>query len=285
MVDNGQIIIKIRQFLYIGPLAFPAGLPLFIQQRASRNNQIVVHIFLKNLLEFIKFQPHPGSFFPFPTNIINQIKIFIAPQFDQDTIGVALDNVTVIFQPFYQVKQKKLTANTHIVCLPGIIHGIVAILHSSIGAVQNNFIRLLHRVLFRLQLQAGVVDFIILGRVCNIPADPPIPQHQGRVIGRHINIDIPPFPKILGNGSVKPTPSEYMGNTGHINFKRFGIVPVQRIFIPVQNLCIAFNPQGVRKFNFKFIIVIPLNGSKDFGRKLGFGSANIGNGKVESFHK
>ena len=76
-----------------------------------------------------------------------------------------------------------------------------------------------------------------------------------------------------------------MGNPGHFNFKGFGIVPVQGVFIPVQNLCIAFNPQGFRELDFKFIIMIPLNRSKDFGGKLGLCPSNIGNGKVEGFHQ
>ena len=76
-----------------------------------------------------------------------------------------------------------------------------------------------------------------------------------------------------------------MGNPGNLNFKGLGIVPVQRIFIPVQNLCIFFNPQGSGKLKFKFIIMIPLNSPKDFGGKLCLCAPNIRYGKAEGFHK
>ena len=169
--------------------------------------------------------------------------------------------------------------------MPGVIHGIVLILHSATGAVQNNLVRLLHGVLLRLQLQAGVIDFRILGRIVNITGKPLINQHQRRVIGSHIHIDKPTFPVIFGNGPVKATPSEHMGNPGHIQFKSFGIITVQGVLVPIQNFRVFFDPQAGRELNFKFIIVFPLNGPKDFGGKLCFGAANVRNGKVKRLHK
>ena len=84
---------------------------------------------------------------------------------------------------------------------------------------------------------------------------------------------------------MKATASEHMGNPGHIQFKGFGIVTVQGVFVPVQNFRVFFDPQAGRELNFKFIIVFPLNGSKDFGGKLGLGAANVGNRKMERLHK
>ena len=284
-VDNGKVIIQIRQLFDIGTLALPAGFPFFITKRPGRNNDVIVHILLIHLLKFIKFKAHPGSLLPLPTQIVQHFKIFIPAKFDQNTICVALDDFTMIFQPFNQIQKKKLTAHTNIVGLPGVIHGIVLILHSAIGAVQNNLVRLLHGVLLRLQLQAGVIDFRILGRIVNITGKPLINQHQRRVIGSHIHIDKPTFPVIFGNGPVKATPSEHMGNPGHIQFKGFGIITVQGVLVPIQNFRVFFDPQAGRELNFKFIIVFPLNGPKDFGGKLCFGSANVRNGKVERLHK
>ena len=111
-VDNGKVIIQIRQLFDIGTLALPAGFPFFITKRPGRNNDVIVHILLIHLLKFIKFKAHPGSLLPLPTQIVQHFKIFIPAKFDQNTIRVALDDFTMIFQPFNQIQKKKLTAHT-----------------------------------------------------------------------------------------------------------------------------------------------------------------------------